>query len=369
MVHHPNAPRPGSEAIEAAVKLAVEYFLWLGQPGRTNFIARRESYHGTTLGSLSASGHATRRGPFEPVLATAHFHHVSACNPYRQRLSPGESDADFVGRKAAELEAEFQRLGPATVAAVVLEPVVGAALGCAPAVAGYLAAVQAVCARHGALLVLDEIMCGMGRTGTLHAWQGEEGGEGEGQGPGGAAVVPDLQAVAKGFAGGYQPASALLVGGKVAGLMDREGKTFTHGHTYQNHPVVAATALKVQRTVEKEGLLGNVRAQGRLLERLLRERLAGHPNVGDIRGKGLFWGVEFVRDKETKEPFDPGLQVAQRVHWTAMKDFRVLVYHGQGCAGDGRGDHIMIMPAYDISAKLVAEIVARVACAVEVTFR
>jgi adenosylmethionine-8-amino-7-oxononanoate aminotransferase len=218
---------------------------------------------------------------------------------------------------------------------------------------------KAVCERHGALLVLDEVMCGMGRTGWTHAWQGE--GEGE--------VVPDLQTIAKGFAGGYQPASALLVGEKIAGVMGREGRTFTHGHTYQNHPVVAAAALKVQQVVEREGLLGNVRVQGTLLERLLRERLGGHPNVGDIRGRGLFWGVEFVKDKETKEPFEASLQVAQRVQRTAMRDFRVLVYHGQGCAGGGRGDHIMIMPAYNISSKLIAEIVDRVACAVEEVLR
>lgn len=353
--------------MEAALKLTIEYFLWQNQPNRVNFIARHESYHGTTLGSLSVSGHFTRRAPFTPLLVPDRYHRVPACNPYRQRLVDGEeeeSDAAFVARKRAELEAEFARLGPDTVAAVVLEPVVGAALGCVPAVKGYLAAVKAVCARHGALLILDEVMCGMGRTGFTHAWQGEigEGGREED-------VAPDLQTVAKGFSGGYQPASALLVGEKVAGVMERDGKVFTHGHTYQNHPVVAAAALAVQKAVEREGLLENVRVQGKLLERLLRERLGSHSNVGDIRGKGLFWGVEFVKDKTTKEPFEPGLGVAERVHKTAVRDFRVLVYCGQGCAGDGRGDHIMIMPAYDISSKLVAEIVERVAGAVDEVFR
>ncbi|KAK4234802.1 pyridoxal phosphate-dependent transferase [Achaetomium macrosporum] len=346
----------GSEAMEAALKLSIEYFQWHGQPSRVNFIARHESYHGTTLSALSVSGHVARREPFHSVLIPARFHRIPACNPYRQRLSPSETDAEFVARKAAELEAEFARLGPSTVAAVV-----GAALGCVPAVKGYLSAVKAVCERHGALLVLDDVMCGMGRTGFLHAWQGED--------EGGVGVVPDLQTIAKGFGGGYQPASALLVGEKVARLMEREGKVFTHGHTYQNHPVVAAAALAVQRVVEREGLLGNVRIKGVLLERLLRERLGGHPNVGDIRGKGLFWGVECVKDKTTKEPFAPGLGIAERVHKTAVTDFRVLVYHGQGCAGGGRGDHIMIMPAYDISSGLIAGIVERVACAVEDVFR
>ncbi|KAK3295849.1 pyridoxal phosphate-dependent transferase [Chaetomium fimeti] len=382
----------GSEAIEAALKLSVEYFRWKGEPERVNFIARHDSYHGTTLGSLSVSGHHTRRAPFHPLLSPSHFHHIPACNPYREEegqyqpqhpsnnntttpsptTTPSSSSppsaasaaAAYLSHKTAQLEAAFARLGPHTVAAVVLEPVVGAALGCMPAPAGYLAAMKAVCARHGALLVLDEVMCGMGRVGSTHAWQGETNEVGEGVG-----VVPDLQAVAKGFAGGYAPASALLVGARVAGLMEREGRVFTHGHTYQNHPVVAAAALAVQRAVEREGLLENVRVQGALLGRLLRERLRMHPNVGDVRGRGLFWGVEFVKDRGTKEPFEPGLGVAEKVHKTAVREFRVLVYHGQGCAGGGRGDHIMIMPAYNISAKLVAEIVERVAGAIEEVFR
>ncbi|KAL2262016.1 hypothetical protein VTK26DRAFT_2717 [Humicola hyalothermophila] len=217
-------------------------------------------------------------------------------------------------------------------------------------------------------------MCGMGRTGWTHAWQGEEGENEEDEDVGvgaGAGVAPDLQTIAKGFAGGYQPASALLVGETVARLLVQrdDGRAFTHGHTYQNHPVVAAAALAVQRAIEREGLLENVRAQGRLLGGLLRERLGAHPNVGDVRGKGLFWGVEFVRDRASKEPFEPELQVAMRVQRTAMRDFRVLVYHGQGCAGGGRGDHIMIMPAYNISAKLVVEIVERVASAIEKVFK
>lgn len=327
--------------------------MWKGEPQRINFIARWESYHGTTVGSLSASGHVVRRGPFEPILVPQ-FHKIPACNPYRQRLS-GESDADFVARKAAELEDTFQRLGPDTVTAVILEPVVGAALGCVPPVPGYFFAMKRICERHGALLVLDEVMCGMGRTGTLHAWQQEN-------------IVPDLQTIAKGFAGGYQPASALLVGSKVANLMESQDKAFTHGHTYQNHPIVAAAALQVQKIVQQEGLLSNIQTQGVLLERLLKERLEKHPNVGNIRGRGLFWGIEFVKDKDTKEPFDPELQISLRVFKKAMRDFHVLVYHSQGCAGNGRGDHIMVMPAYDIPRKLIVEIAKRVAGSVEDVF-
>lgn len=346
-------PRTGSEAVEAALKLSREYFVWKGEPQRVNFIARWESYHGTTIGSLSASGHVVRRGPFEPMLGS-HFHKISPCNPYRQRLD-GESDVAFVARKAAELEDMFRNLGPETVAAVILEPVVGAALGCVPAVPGYLHAMKQVCRKYGALLIFDEVMCGMGRTGTLHAWQ-QEG------------VVPDLQTIAKGFGGGYMPASALLVGIEVSRMMIGQGKVFTHGHTYQNHPVVAASALKVQQIIKEENLLFNVRTQGELLERRLKQRLGNHPNVGDIRGHGLFWGIEFVKDKTTKEPFDPALQISTRVFTEAMLDFRVLVYNGQGCAGNGRGDHVMIMPAYNIPSKLVEEMVERIALAIGKVF-
>jgi len=331
-----------------------EYFVWKGEPQRVNFIARWESYHGTTIGSLSASGHVARRAPFE-VMLLSQFHRISSCNPYRQRLE-GESDTEFVARKVQELEDTFQRLGPTTVAAVILEPTVGAALGCMPAVPGYLAAMKLVCERHGALMIFDEVMCGMGRTGTLHAWEQEQ-------------IVPDLQTVAKGFSGGYQPASALLVGEKIAEVMRQDEKAFTHGHTYQNHPVVAATALKVQQIIQDEKLLSNVRTQGRLLGRLLEERLGSHPNVGNIRGRGLFWGIEFVKDRKTKESFDPALQISPQIFRVALKDFRVLVYHGQGCAGGGRGDHIMVMPAYNITSRLVEEIVERVVGAVEVVFR
>lgn len=301
------------------------------------------------------SGHVARRAPFEPVLLE-NRHRITACNPYRQRMA-GESYTEFVARKQAELDQKFLELGPETVVAVIIEPVVGAALGCVPAVPGYLKAMQQVCHKYGALLILDEIMCGMGRTGSLHAWE-QEG------------VVPDLQTIGKGLGGGYQPASALLVGEKVARVMEAKGKAFTHGHTYQNHPVVAAAALKVQQIIQEEDLLRNVREQGRCLESLLRQKLGEHPNVGDIRGRGLFWGVEFVRDKETKEPFDASLQVASRVQKCAQKSpHDVLVYQGQGCAGGGRGDHIMIMPAYNASTRLIEDIVDGGASAIQEVFQ
>ncbi|KAI2612784.1 pyridoxal phosphate-dependent transferase [Hypoxylon fragiforme] len=333
----------GSEAVEAATKLAREYFVWTGEPQRINYIARQESYHGTTLGTLSIGGHLSRRGPFEPLLMP-NVYRIPACNPYRQRYA-GESDDEFVSRKAGELEQAFIRAGPNTVAAFIAEPVVGAAAGCLPSVPGYFPAMKAVCDKYGALFILDEIMCGMGRTGTLHAWQ-QEG------------VIPDIQTLGKGLGGGYQPVSAVLASKKIEQAMTAKNATFTHGHTYMDHPITCAVALRVQQIVQRENLLPNVQAQGQYLEELLRDRLGSHPNVGDIRGKGLFWGVEFVRDKETKESFDPELQLSRRIHEATLRPpHNMAVYYGQGCAGHSRGDHIMIMPAYNITREVVETIV------------
>lgn len=343
--------------MEAAIKLAREYFVWKGEPQRISFIAREDSYHGITIGSLSVSGHRARRANFEDILLP-NVYRVPACNTYRQKL-PGEPDEVFVARKAAELEETFQAAGPNTIAAFIAEPVVGAALGCVPAPPGYFKAMRAVCEQHGALLILNEVMCGMGRTGTLHAWEHE-------------GVVPDIQCVGKGLAGGYQACSAVLAGARVVDIMHDAGATFTHGHTFGNHAVVSAAALAVQGIIEREALVANARDQGCYLGAALRRRLGSHPHVGDVRGRGLFWGVEFVRDKLTKEPFDPALMVAKLVHEKAMAGGRsggpMMIYHGQGCAGNKRGDHVMIMPAYNVDAPLVDVIVERLGDAVEAAF-
>lgn len=347
----------GSEAVEAAIKLAREYFVWKGEPRRVSFIAREDSYHGITIGSLSISGHRARRANFEDILLP-NVYRIPACNVYRQRL-PGEPNAAFIARKAAELEEAFQAAGPGTVAAFIAEPVVGAALGCVPAPPGYFKAMKATCERHGALLVLDEVMCGMGRTGTLHAWEYE-------------GIVPDIQCVGKGLAGGYQACSAVLAGARVVGAMVDAGAAFTHGHTFGNHAVVSAAALAVQGTIARDGLVANARDQGCYLGTALRRRLGEHPHVGDLRGRGLFWGVEFVRDKTTKEPFDPALMVAKLVHEKAMAGGPgrgpMMIYHGQGCAGNKSGDHVMIMPAYNVDAQLVDVIVERLGDAVDAAF-
>lgn len=322
--------------MEAAIKLSRQYFYEKDkETRRVNFIAREGSYHGNTIGALSISGHVGRRAPYLPFL-TKNIHHVSACNVYRQRKE-GESDAAFVARKAAELEAKFQELGPETVIGFVAEPVVGAALGCVPYVPGYLKAMRDVCHKHGALFILDEVMCGMGRTGTLHAWQGE-------------GVEPDLQTIGKGLGGGYQAIAAVLIAPKIIKVLSDGSGEFVHGQTYQGMPVQAAAALQVQTIKREEKLVENVKIQGAYLEQRLKELLGDHPNVGDIRGKGLFWGLEFVKDKKTKEPFDPKLGVAQGVHQLSISHpHNMTIYPGTGTADGVSGDHVILSPAYIVT--------------------
>jgi adenosylmethionine-8-amino-7-oxononanoate aminotransferase len=342
--------------MEAAIKLARQVF-YENDPAtrRVNFITREGSYHGNTIGALAMSGHPVRRAPYEPFLMD-NVHHVSACNAYRQRAD-GESDSSFVARKATELEAKFQELGPETVIAFVAEPVVGAALGCVPSVPGYLKAMRDVCHKHGALFILDEVMSGMGRCGTLHAWQNED-------------VVPDLQTVGKGLGGGYQPVAAVFISSRVVNTLLNGSGQFVHGQTYQGMPVQAAAALEVQRIVEEEHLVGNVKRQGLYLEKCLRSRLADHPNVGDIRGRGLFWGLEFVKDKATKEPFDPRLGVAQRVHDTAISaPFNMTMYPGTGTADGFRGDHVILAPAYNVTVEDIEHIAQVTSNVVHQVFR
>ncbi|KAI9797357.1 MAG: hypothetical protein M1833_005537 [Piccolia ochrophora] len=335
----------GSEAMEAAMKLSRQYFLELSpsQPRRTNFIARKESYHGTTLGSLSMGGHLARRKIFEPMLLH-NTSHISACNTYHG-LARGETVEDYVERLAQELEDEFQRLGPETVCAFVAEPVVGAASGCVPAVRGYFEAMRGVCRRHGALLIFDEVMCGMGRTGTLHAWE-QEG------------VVPDIQTIGKGLGGGYSPIAAVLINHRIVDALDRGSGSFCHGQTYQGHPVACAAAAEVQRIIRENNLVENVKIMGRYLAESLRKRLGQHLHVGDIRGRGLFWGIEFVKDRTTKTPFDPTAGVAMAIHNRAISaDYGISLYPGTGCVDGVRGDHIIIAPAYNVSREDVDVIV------------
>lgn len=320
----------GSEGVETALKLARQYALETGQPQRDRVIGRRQSYHGNTLGALAAGGNQVRRPPYGPILSP-NFSHVSPCYTYREQHL-GEDDAAYVKRLADELEAEFQRVGPDRVTAFIAEPVVGATLGCATALPGYFKAVREICDRHGALLILDEVMCGLGRTGTLHAWE-QEG------------VTPDIQVIAKGLGGGYQPIGGILAAGRVIEAIKAGSGLHRHGHTYAAHPVACAAALAVQQVIEDEDLVEKVAIRGRQLETALKSRLAQHQHVGDIRGRGLFWAIELIADRETKAPFAPELAMNGRVKKAAFE--RGLACYPVGGTIDGvSGDHVLLAPPY-----------------------
>lgn len=271
----------GSEAVEACVKMARQYFTELEGPQskRTKFIARDRSYHGNTLGGLGVSGHKARRAIYEPLLGK-NVSFISPCYAYRD-MRPHETNETYVARLAQELDDEFQRLGPNTVCGVLFETMAGLTLGAVAPVPGYLSAMKSVCDQHGALFILDEVLAGMGRTGTLHAWEQES-------------VVPDLQTVAKGLGAGYMPIGALLVGKKVVDVLAGGTKAFMHFQTYHGHPVACAAAYEVQMVIKEEGLVERCRDMGVYLGECLRRRLGGHGNVGDIRGRGLVWAVCFV---------------------------------------------------------------------------
>jgi adenosylmethionine-8-amino-7-oxononanoate aminotransferase len=339
----------GSEAVEAAIKIARQYFLEAGQPKRQHFIARRQSYHGNTLGALSAGGNAWRREPYAPLLSPA-FSHVTPAFAYHEKRD-NESEADFVARLAAELDAEFQRLGPDTVAAFIAEPVVGATSGAVTAPEGYSRAVREICDRHGALLVLDEVMCGMGRTGTLHAWE-QEG------------VAPDIQAIAKGLGGGYQPIGAMLTTNRIVDTIRQGSGAFQHGHTYLAHPLACAAALEVQRVIGEEKLLERVKELGAHLEKRLTERFGNHRHVGDIRGRGLFQAIELVADRATRKSFDPGLKLHQRIKAAAFEG-GLGCYPSGGTADGKNGDHVLLAPAYICTSNDIDMIVERLGSAVD----
>lgn len=338
----------GSEAIEAALKMARQYFVEIGQPQRRHLIARRQSYHGNTLGALAVGGNAWRRAQFAPLLIDVI--HVSPCYAYRDRQA-GESDEQYAARLGDELEAAIAQLGGENVMAFVAEPVVGATLGAVPAVADYFRRVRDICSRHGILLIADEVMCGMGRTGTLYAVE-QEG------------IVPDLVAIAKGLGGGYQPIGAVMAQRHVVDAMSRGSGFFQHGHTYLGHATACAAALAVQEVILRDGLLERVRRQGAGLRERLQAALGGHPHVGDIRGRGLFMGVELVADRATMRTFDPAMAVHARIKREAMA--QGLMCYPMGGTIDGRhGDHVLLAPPFIISDDELDQLVARLAGAID----
>ena len=319
----------GSEAMEAALKLARQYFIEIGQPERHKVIARRQSYHGNTLGALATGGNAARRAPFSPLLMDVS--HVSPCYAYRGQQD-GETDVQYVDRLITEIETEITALGPETVMAFVAEPVVGATLGAVPPVGDYFERVRGLCDAHGILLIFDEVMCGMGRTGTLFA--SEQYG-----------VAPDICAIAKGLGAGYQPIGAMLCTATIHDTIRDGSGFFQHGHTYLGHPVACAAALAVLERLLDDRVLDRVRPLGDALHDALTERFGQHPHVGDIRGVGLFRGIELVASRETKAPFDPGDRVHARLKAAAFEEG--LICYPMGGSVDGTtGDHILLAPPF-----------------------
>lgn len=338
----------GSEAVEAALKMARQYFVETGQPQRRNIIARRQSYHGNTLGALATGGNECRRAQFRPLLVETH--HIDPCFAYRFR-EDGETDEAYARRAAGALEAKILELGPETVMAFVAETVVGATAGAVPPVADYFKHIRAICDRYGVLLILDEVMCGMGRTGTLHAIE-QDG------------VAPDLMTIAKGLGGGYQPVGAVLLSQKIFDAFAAGSGMFQHGHTYINHPIACAAALAVQNVIRRDNLLENVRNMGALLSRRLNERFGNHPHVGDIRGRGLFMGVELVADRSTKAPFEPQRKLNAKIKKAAMA--RGLIVYPMGGTIDGiSGDHVLLAPPFIVDAAVIDAIVDRLGDAMD----
>ena len=338
----------GSEAIEAALKMARQYFVERGQTQRRHIIARRQSYHGNTLGALATGGNDWRRAPFSPLLIETH--HIDPCFAYRFQ-QPGESEEAYGQRAANALEAKILELGGDTVLAFVAETVVGATAGAVPPVKGYFKRVREICDRYGVLLILDEVMCGMGRTGTLHACE-QEG------------IAPDLMTIAKGLGGGYEPIGAVLLGEHLYKAFAEGSGFFQHGHTYIGHPLACAAGLAVQQTIKRDNLLANVETMGAHLRRRLGERFGNHAHVGDIRGRGLFQAIELVEDRLTRAPFDPALKLHAKVKKAAMA--RGLMVYSMGGTIDGRhGDHVLLAPPFIASESQIDEIVDRLGSAVD----
>jgi len=338
----------GSEGMEAALKIARQFFVETGQPGRTRFVARRQSYHGNTLGALAVGGNEARRRTYGPILVDVH--RVSACYEYRDRRAD-ESPEAYGARLADELERKLIEVGPETVIAFVAETVVGATAGALTAAPGYFRHIREICSRYGVLMILDEVMSGMGRTGTLFACE-QEG------------VVPDIVVVAKGLGGGYQPIGATIVNSRIVEAIKTGSGAFQHGHTYIGHPIACAAGLAVQRAIEAENLLPGVASKGRALREALTVAFADHPYVGDIRGRGLFMGVELVEDRATKQPFDPARRVHAAVKREAMAN-GLLVYPSGGTVDGLIGDHVLIAPPFIVDQAQIESIAALLRRAVD----
>ncbi len=329
----------GSEANEAALKLARQYFVEKGQPNKQLFISREQSYHGNTLGALAVGGNQWRKKDFMPLLRESHY--ISACYEYRLKLE-SESSFEYGQRIANELETKILELGAENVAAFIAETVVGATVGAVPASKGYFKRIREICDQYNVLLILDEVMCGIGRTGSLFAYEVED-------------VIPDMVTSAKGLGAGYQPIGALLCQDNITDAIREGSGFFQHGHTFMGHASAVAGALATLNYIINNDLLTQVREKGDKLQCLFKEKLANHPNVGDIRGRGLFIGIELVANKETKAPLEPSLKINQRIKKLAM-DKGLMCYPMGGTIDGINGDHILIAPAFVVSDEQIGDI-------------
>lgn len=341
----------GSEAMEAALKLARQYYVEAGKPEKSQIIGRWQSYHGNTLGALATGGNRWRRAQFAPLLSDS-MYHIDPCYTYRGQRDD-ETEFDYGQRVANQLEEKILELGAQTVAAFVAEPVVGATMGAVASVDGYFKRIRAICDQYDVLLILDEVMCGMGRTGHLFACNHD-------------GVEPDMIAIAKGLGAGYQPIGALLVSDGIFDTLAAGTGFFQHGHTYLGHPAACAGALAVMHEVETQNLLPAVRQRGEALRASLTDRFGAHPNVGDIRGRGLFMGLELVEDRDTKAAFSPSKRVHARLKSSAMK--AGLMCYPMGGTIDGQaGDHILLAPPFIIDDSHIEEITDKLSIALEET--
>lgn len=334
----------GSESIEAAIKLARQYHIENGEPNRRHIIARRQSYHGNTLGALAAGGNKWRRDQFEPILINVS--HIAPCYEYIDK-SNQEKTYEYGQRVAQELEDEILRLGSDTVMAFIVEPVVGATMGAVPAVQGYFKRIEEICKKYGVLLILDEVMCGMGRTGYLYAAEADN-------------ISPDILCIAKGLGAGYQPIGAMLCTKKIYDVIGGGTGFFQHGHTYMGHPVACAAGLAVVQAIIDRDLLKSVKQRSAQLLNELKNQFNTHLNVGDIRGRGLFIGLELVKDRDTKKPFDPSLKIAANIKRSAF-EAGLICYPMSGTRDGKWGDHILLAPPFIMDEKQVVELVEKVA--------
>jgi len=342
----------GSEAVEAAIKLARQYYMEIGQPERHHVIARRQSYHGNTLGALAAGGNQWRRAQFAPLLVPTT--HISPCYAYRGQADD-ETAEQYGLRVANELETEIERLGAQNVMAFIAEPVVGATLGAVPAVDGYFKRIREICDEHGVLLILDEVMCGMGRTGYLYACEHE-------------GITADIITIAKGLGAGYQPIGALMASDKIYNAIAQGSGFFQHGHTYLGHPVAAAAANAVIDILSADGMMQRVSTLGHQLKAALEAQFGDHPHIGDIRGRGLFLGLELVEDRRTKATFDPARKLHAKVKQHAF-EHGLICYPAGGTIDGKHGDHVLLAPPFIMEDDQIDEVVTKLSQAIEAALK